>query len=142
MKYAWVLAVALVVSPLAVAQRSIGEYGNGFAVQVPFQFMVGNKTVPAGEYTFQSVNSWSQTLLIRKKSGDVSMFSSSAPGENGKTAGSDGLLFHKYGDHYFLWAVEVEGRRTIYEVPETKAEAEFRAQNPPETVEATLVARK
>jgi hypothetical protein len=142
MKYAWVLAAALAVSPLAVAQRSIGENGSGFAVQVPFEFMVGNKTVPAGEYTVQSANTWSQTLLIRKKSGGVSMFSPSALGANGKTAGNDGLLFHKYGDHYFLWAVEVKGSRTIYQVPETNAEAELRAQNLPETVEATLLARK
>jgi hypothetical protein len=142
MKYAWVLAVALAVSPLAVAQRSLGENGTGFAVQVPFEFMVGNKIVPAGEYTFQSANTWSQTLLIRKKSGNINMFSPSAIGENSKTAGSDGLLFHKYGDRYFLWAVEVKGSRTVYEVPETKAEAELRAQNLPETVEATLVARK
>ncbi len=44
-------------------------------------------------------------------------------------AASNVLVFHKYGHRYFLTEVKVEGSRTTYRLPESKAEAELQAQN-------------
>jgi hypothetical protein len=38
-------------------------------------------------------------------------------------------VFHKYGDRYFLVGVRIQGSQSDYTLPETKAEAEVRAQN-------------
>jgi hypothetical protein len=47
------------------------------------------------------------------------------------TKGSSGnaLIFHKYGERYFLSGIRVAGSQIAYQLPEGKAEAELRAQN-------------
>ena len=57
---------------------------------------------------------------------------------NGETA-APALVFHKYGDRYFLSGMKIEGTRVMYRLPESKAEMELRAQNAPMS-EQTLLA--
>jgi hypothetical protein len=52
------------------------------------------------------------------------------------------LVFHKYGSNYFLSEVKIEGTRNGYQLPETKAEREIRAQNGPATNEILLASRE
>jgi hypothetical protein len=51
---------------------------------------------------------------------------------------NNAMVFHKYGDRYFLTAIKLAGSRTVYQLPQSKAEAELRAQNIPASEEALL----
>src|SRR5215468_3692983 len=95
MKYAKrMLVLALMSLPiLAVAQmtsstRIVGE--------VPFPFMVGNKHVPAGQYTVEPVTQGARILLIRNVDARVGLLTPAMPDEAKKAAGSCALVFHKY----------------------------------------------
>ena len=46
-----------------------------------------------------------------------------------KRSSGNALIFHKYGERYFLAGIRVADNPTAYQLPEGNAEAELRAQN-------------
>jgi len=141
MKYAKkMLALALISLPmLAVAQMVSSTRIVG---QVPFPFTVGNKHVPAGKYTVEPVSNGGWTLAIRSVGAKVGLFTPATPTLAKKASGSYALVFHKYGDTAFLTGIKLAGNRTIYQIPESRAEAELRAQNVTATEEILLASAK
>jgi len=141
MKYAKrMLVLALISLPvLAVAQmaRSIR-----IVCQVPFPFVVGTKHVPAGEYTVTPATEGGRVLAIRGVSAKVGLFTPAMPNEAKKASGSYALVFHQYGDTAFLAGVKLAGDRITYQIPESRAEAELRAQNVTATEEILLASAK
>jgi len=139
MKYAnRVLALALIALPiLAVAQMGSTTR---IVSQVPFPFMVGNKHVPAGEVELAKAGAG--LLVIRNADAKVGLFTPAMPSEAKKASGSYALVFHKYGDSAFLTGIKLAGDRTIYQIPESRAEAELRAQNVTATEEILLASAK
>lgn len=138
MKYAK-LMIALAMTMVPVFATAQLKSSDRIVTQVPFEFVVANKIVPAGQCILQAASMDMKTIQIRDADAKVTLFSTISPVDAAKTAGNYALVFHKYGDRTFLWAVKVEGTRTMYRLPETKAEVELRAQNVPVT-ETTLLA--
>jgi hypothetical protein len=141
MKYATrILIVALTMLPLlATAQLASSEK---IVAQVPFEFVLGSKVVPAGEWVVKTATMDGKTLQIRTKDSGVNMLSTAILDESTKVSSHYSLLFHRYGDQYFLSEVRIAGTRVGYKLPETKAEAEMRAQNVPATNEILLASRE
>lgn len=141
MKYASrILALTLTLLPiLAAAQLSSSKK---VLVDVPFEFMVANKTVPGGEWTVQSAAMDGRTLFIRNTAAGLSLFLSASLQESQTAAGAYALVFHKYGDQYFLSGMKLADDRSIYRLQESKAEAELRAQNVPATETILLASLK
>ncbi len=141
MKYAKrIFALTLIVLPvLAAAQLSSTDR---IVTQVPFDFMVGNKHVPAGECVVRSAFMGGNALVIHNATAKVSLFSSAIPAETKKAASVYALVFHKYGDQHFLAGLKLAGSKTTYRLPQSKAEAEILAQNVPATEEILLASLK
>ena len=134
------LLMVLMTMPLWAASR-LGIY-TSLAAQVPFEFAVGNTVIPAGECVVQPAPTAADTILIRNAGAKVSMFSPASTLERRKVAGASALIFHKYGDRYFLSGIQVEGARTIYEVPQGSAEAELKAPKDPSVEKIVLISLK
>jgi hypothetical protein len=131
MKYAKkMLAVTIMMLPmLAVAQLPSNQK---IITDVPFEFTVGNKVVPAGQWTTQLASRDGERLLqFSNRNAKITVISSSLPGESKIAPAESSLTFHKYGDSYFLVAINVEGNRANYRLRESKAEAELRSENRP-----------
>jgi len=124
-----------ILSMVAAAQLSTGRT---IMVNVPFKFVVGNKVMPAGECTLKWSATGARTLIIRNSAANAATFASASPAETDSVAGEYALVFHKYGNHYFLSAMKLEGSRITYRLPESEAEAELRAQNAPVSQEILL----
>jgi hypothetical protein len=138
MKYASrMLAIAVMMAPL-LASAQLGS-ASKIVAQVPFEFRAGNKTVPAGQTVIQLASMNGTALTIRNLDEKVNMFAMSYPDTPPKGAGNT-LVFHKYGDRYFLSEIRVQGSAISYRLPEGKVEAELRAQNVPVS-EKTLLAQ-
>jgi hypothetical protein len=134
------LGLALIALPiLAVAQMASSTRIVG---QVPFPFMVGNKHVPAGQCMIEPATDGARTLVIRNVGAKVNLFTPATPTQAKKASGSYALVFHKYGDRAFLTGIKLAGDRTIYQIPESRAEAELRAQNVTATEETLLASTK
>jgi hypothetical protein len=126
--------------PLLASAQLTGS--QKIVAQVPFGFVVGSKVVPSGEWTVQHAKTDAKILLIRNTEAAVGMFSNISLVEAKKAAGGCTLVFHKYGNRYFLSGVNIEDTRIGYRLPESKAEAEMRAQNVPATEEILLASLK
>jgi len=96
---------------------------------IPFDFTVANKKFPAGEYFISrpQPSSGDVVLLVSSADGNRNTFRltsgvwTSAPKE------SDTLIFHQYGDQYFLSQVWPAGASLGRELLESRAEREARA---------------
>jgi hypothetical protein len=138
MKYAkWMLTMTLMLMPgLAAAQLSTG---NGLVAQVPFEFMAGNKFIPAGQCKIWSATHDGGGLPTLMVTGDkVHVLATAVLDETKKPAATYALIFKRYGSQYFLSGIKLADSRTIYRLPESKAEAEMRAQNARATEEVLL----
>lgn len=141
MKHAnWLVVVTLVVLSGMAAAQLIGS--TKVVAQVPFEFMVANKTVPAGEYTVQAFTMDGNTLVIRNAEAKVGLVSPSSQSEGKQDASNYALVFKHYGDRYFLSGIKLEGSKITYRLPESKVEAELRAQNAPATEESLRASLK
>lgn len=93
----------------AVATANAQSSGNLIA-QVPFDFIVGDKTLASGEYTVRSIGNAGDAVAI--KNSDVKDHSAlRLTGRTGKQSNDTQarLIFHRYGDRYFLSQVWMSG---------------------------------
>jgi hypothetical protein len=145
MKYAKMLhGLMLTLLPMLLPIVAAAQLGSTekIVTKVPFEFTVANKIVPAGQCIVQSATAGgpARTLVISNVAAHVGLFSAAIPHETKMAAGNYAMVFNKYGDHYFLTGIKLAGLRTMYRLPESKAETELRAQNVPATEEIVLAA--
>ena len=69
-------------------------------VTIPFDFVVGDKQLKAGDYVVESLLE-GRALKFRSKGGDVQQIAFTVPITN-QTGNHERLLFHHDGDQYFL----------------------------------------
>jgi hypothetical protein len=69
-------------------------------VDIPFGFVAGNMTMSAGRYEFNSAAAWP---IVRLVGADLhTRFLDSHPGDKRSRSELAQLIFHRYGDQYFL----------------------------------------
>jgi hypothetical protein len=97
--------------------------GSKMSASIPFAFNVGNKTLPAGEYTVRVVNPSSdqRVLQIRSKDGRVSAVIQTI-GATSNNADDAKLVFHRYGDTYFFAQAQMAGDATMLAAVKTRAQ--------------------
>jgi hypothetical protein len=123
--------LGLSVLPLANAQLN----KEGLDGNIPFEFHVGDTVFPAGNYMVRPTTGPSYFLSIR---GSTRMILFSSIPAEAKSLQSTKLIFHRYGNSYFLSAVWPGFGQKGYQLPPSKAEraialemaAAARQQNP------------
>jgi hypothetical protein len=88
--------------------------------EIPFDFMVGKKRLPKGEYLIESLND-AGTLTIRNaKKGKAVTFNTirHKPTDSPKSK----LIFNRYGDQYFLARIWDPSTETILKLNKSKTE--------------------
>jgi hypothetical protein len=100
---------------------------------VPFNFIVAGNTLPAGEYTIQSLDTNAGVLIIRgsDKSQKMVMANSCA---SAKPSDTTKLVFHRYGDRYFLSQIWTAGNASGAELPPSRRESEVAMDFPRQNV--------
>ena len=88
--------------------------------RVPFQFTVGNNaSLPGDTYRLSRMDGHPEMLFVRgEQTGTFVRTSETNLPRNGE---APSLVFHRYGDEYFLREIRWEGTARL-DVPETKAE--------------------
>ncbi len=94
---------------------------------VPFEFVANGKTMPSGLCTIE-VNNTGQTILLIS-SGKERLFLAPNAGQSVEPSEATTLVFHRYGNRYFLAGINQRGERRGYELPASRVEQELRAQN-------------
>jgi hypothetical protein len=98
--------------------------------KIPFDFSVGDKKLPAGEYTFSRLSGFSDTKTISVSSveGSTRVFQSTFEAQVLIPKKDSTLVFHKYGDQYFLEQIWSGGEQEGTQVPESRGERTIRQQ--------------
>lgn len=103
---------------------------------VPFDFMVGGRTMPAGAYEF-GLLSQGGVLRVMSESGSTSAMTASRVDRNGGSRTAALVEFHRYGNEYFLYKVWNGSANNAIEIPVSRTERELSSRasvNRPETV--------
>jgi hypothetical protein len=105
------MALSFLISLATVSPAYAGSV-DGIKTQVPFDFYVGDKLVPAGEHAVRSLTGDEAALRIGNGRQSAIVMTNYARGR-GDGEGRPRLVFHKYGDQYFLaavWGADNTGR--------------------------------
>ena len=98
--------------------------------KIPFDFTVGNKKLAAGEYTFSRLSgpSDNRMMLVRGLDSNTHLFQSTFAAQVLRPKNESTLVFHKYGDQYFLEQIWTGGEQDGTQVPESRGERTARRQ--------------
>ena len=125
MKNSYLTVVLTLTCLLGLGISARAQELNKVAVKVPFEFVAGGQTLPAGTYSVSRVSSGDpQSLVIRSNdSNDNSVFlipaffDGSPVSVNGGSADHPELGFEHVGDKYFLSEVETLGGVYAFRTP-------------------------
>ncbi len=107
------LSLLLVLAAFSVNAQQLSE--NSIAVNIPFDFAVGETKLPAGKYTLRRIISTSSAdqLLIQNAEARVDMRTGiTRPNRTSEVQKQSKLLFNRYGNQYFLSQVWMAGSDT------------------------------
>jgi hypothetical protein len=98
--------------------------------KIPFDFNVGDKKLPAGEYTFSRLSGFSDNKVISVSGAYASahVFQSTFATHVLTPKNKSTLVFHKYGNQYFLAQIWAGGEQEGTQVPESRSERTIRLQ--------------
>lgn len=122
LKKSTILSLLLMVTAVSVCAQSERRK----VTTIPFSFIVGQKTLPAGEYRLEpnrkdSHNVW----LIQSRDGGTSALFTTMPVRSSETQEKTKLIFHKYGDQYFLSQIWTPGSQSGRELLMPRLEREL-----------------
>lgn len=110
-------------SALLAASTAVGQANRGDIIaDVPFAFTVANHTLPPGRYTVTRIGETTLQVINSHNQGALVLTTE----VEGKVSGSTAkMVFHRYGDAYFLSEVWVSANRIGRKVFQSRAEKEL-----------------
>jgi hypothetical protein len=127
-----ITAIALlVIANFAMAGTSFAQ-SKVVRANVPFDFTVGDKLLPAGTYTIKETSD--HLIMIRNHDKPIAVLSL-VNGDSHNSPNGGKLMFHRYGSQYFLSEILCDQANMNLQVPQSKTEKKTALQ------EANLRAR-
>ena len=114
----------------AAAASANAQLSTPIRAKIPFDFSVGDKKLSAGEYTFSRLSGFSDNKVILVSGADASarVFQSTFAAHVLTPKDKSTLVFHKYGDQYFLEQIWSGGEQAGSQVPESRSERTIERQ--------------
>lgn len=139
---------ALVLLAALVATSASARTSRSLVVNIPFDFTVAGKLLPAGQYQLErSTQASTEGLSLRNVDGNAGVFVLTSTLQSNERQSQSRLVFKRYKDQYFLsqfWTSgEASGRELIKSDRELNAERELaRAGDAPERVSVAVVQKR
>src|SRR5262245_54262545 len=119
------VTMVMIVLALALASAAVahGQSGRQVTVKVPFDFIVSDKTFRAGEYEVINMIAGGDALSVRQADSKASAMLLTSPIiKNDRQDTRAKLVFHRYGETYFLSEVWLSGRTNGRELAKSREE--------------------
>jgi hypothetical protein len=139
---------ALLLLAALLAQSALARTSSSLVVQIPFDFQVAGKTLPAGQYVIERSTLFSaEGLSLRNTDKKHSAFVLTSTVQSKLRQSESRLVFMRYKDQYFLsqfWTSgEASGRELIKSDRELNVEREIaKAGEAPERVSIAVMQKK
>lgn len=127
-------ATLLLLMFVGLAGLAHAQIDTSIKAQIPFAFVANGKTMPSGECAIQIMVNGRTVLSI--SSGNQHLFAFPIADESSNRSNNATLVFHRYGDRYFLAAIK--GAGIGYKLPASQLERRQRAGNVPREVFTVL----
>lgn len=105
---------------LVAASTQAQQYG--VKAEIPFNFVVGDRVYPAGEYILKEASNLNTVLRISNAQGTSSSFTTSNACSLSRPSQDTKLVFHRMGDTLFLYQLWIAGSDTGRQLPKGHAE--------------------
>jgi hypothetical protein len=117
------VTLLMVIGIWAVTAEAQSVNGVSIRANIPFEFSVGDKLLPAGEYRIQQVNPSSDVVMLQiaNANGEARVMvrvQSMRARDTNRTE----LVFNRYGGSYFLSTLAIEGSVDAWQAPKSHAE--------------------
>ncbi len=114
--------------------------GSVIRASIPFDFIVRGKMLPSGNYEITRINDQPIGLMIQNiNHRRDEMAFQTEPVYVSRSPRKDVLVFHRYGDRYFLSEVVTAGEETGRELVASRAERQLRREMAKDQVEPETV---
>jgi hypothetical protein len=125
------MLIAVVIGVILQASLAFAQQTTLIA-DIPFDFVVKNTTMPAGQYTISGMNN--KVLLISSRDWHHRMYVTTDGVDSAKLPTDNKLVFNRYGDEYFLEQIWVAGVAQGDRLPLSSRERELAGNGAPVTV--------
>jgi hypothetical protein len=100
---------------------------NKMKVNIPFDFIVADMNLPAGQYYIGRAQTLSDhvVLVISGVDSSVKVFRLTTAVQSLQPKNKGMLVFHRLGDHYFLFQVWAAGSSTGRAIPKSRRESQL-----------------
>lgn len=117
------IAMIILVGAFTVSAHAQTAGTERVVANIPFDFNVGSKNLPAGKYTIRVVNPASDRKALQIRSSDgrstaIILTTGVVVNASEKTK----LVFHRYGDQYFFAQAKMAGEKMALAAPTSNAE--------------------
>jgi len=117
---------SLIALGLLFATASANAQTINVKANIPFDFVVNKQIMPRGEYTVQSIGTQGNgALLIRSMDSRAVSTVVGHSCESYRAPGISKLVFHHYGERYFLAQLWTSGNSSGQEFPVSKTEKQL-----------------
>jgi hypothetical protein len=135
-----IIALAFVSALAASAQNP-----RNIIVNIPFDFTVKGKTLPAGEYIISRASTADETsLAMQRKDGKSAAIVLTKPVQSAERQSESQLVFSRYGEHYFLsqvWTAGDNQGRELYKTNQERSLETELAKNSAKPEMVAIIAR-
>jgi len=122
-----ITALALFIAACFVTAGKAIAQDYAVKATIPFNFTANGRTLPAGNYTLGSDITSPSILKIRDQSQHVHLMVMTMPGANEREK-ANVLVFHKYGNQYFLSEIRSEASAINVQLATSKQEKRAKAE--------------
>jgi hypothetical protein len=119
------LRSALLGLGLLLAVSAAQAQGTRVKADIPFDFVVGNRVLPAGEYMLASEGATNQLIVIRSSDNKTAILSLANSCSYSKPSETSKLVFHHLAGRYFLSQVWQEGNSEGRQLPKSRIEVQM-----------------
>jgi hypothetical protein len=114
------LIVALAFATAVVSANA--QSSSGVVANIPFEFTVGDQALPSGKYTIKATSAHVSALMIQNAEAKRSGIRLTNSIESTRNKEGAKLVFHRYGDRYFLAEVWTGARSTGQQLLKSRQE--------------------
>ena len=117
MKRQFLILIAIAALATALPTNAFGQTGKTVKANVKFDFQIGERLYPAGEYWIEPISSMSDNVLRIRSVGDVNKNQLILANQsNAGRRQTPRLVFQKYGGNYFLTDIFLDTEQWGYSI--------------------------
>ncbi|MGB6901086.1 MAG: hypothetical protein WBE12_20995, partial [Candidatus Acidiferrum sp.] len=118
------LVMAGVVALAIMSSTRVAQAQENMKVTIPFDFVAGNRSLPAGEYSVNVSGQTHMLILVDRKDGAPTILGAHDVVAREPQSQSK-LIFNRYGDRYFLSQVWMQGNSRGRQLSKSAREKEI-----------------